>query len=48
MALAVLVAAERRIGELDHDPAEVAELLLPFADPGVRRIDVQERPPLVR
>ena len=48
MALAVLVAAERRIGELDRDPSEVAELLLPFADPGVRRIDVQERPPLVR
>ena len=48
MALAVLVAAERRIGELDHDSAEVAELLLPFADAGVRRIDVQERPPLVR
>jgi glucosyl-3-phosphoglycerate synthase len=48
MALAVLVAAERRIGELDHDPAEVAELLLPFSDPGVHRIDVQERPPLVR
>ncbi len=48
MALAVLVAAERRIGELDHERAEVAELLLPFADPGVRRIDVKERPPLVR
>jgi hypothetical protein len=48
MALAVLVAAERRIGELDPDPAEVAELLLPSADPCARRIDVQERPPLVR
>ena len=48
MALAVLVAAERRIGELDHDSAEVAELLLPFADAGVHRIDVRERPPLIR
>jgi glucosyl-3-phosphoglycerate synthase len=48
MALAVLVAAERRIGEIDPDPAEVAELLLPSAHPGARRIDVQERPPLVR
>jgi hypothetical protein len=26
----------------------VAELLLPSADPCARRIDVQERPPLVR
>ena len=48
MALAVLVAAERRIGELDPDTAEVAELLLPFADAGVQRIDVRERPPLLR
>jgi glucosyl-3-phosphoglycerate synthase len=48
MALAVLVAAERRIGEHDRDPAGMAELLLPFADPGIRPIDVQERPPLIR
>lgn len=47
MALAVLVAAERRIGELDAGTAAAAELLLPFPEPGVRRIDVEERPPLV-
>jgi glucosyl-3-phosphoglycerate synthase len=48
MALAVLVAAERRIGDLDISSLEAAELVHPFADPCVRRIDVRERPPLVR
>ncbi len=48
MALAVLVAAERRIGELDSSSIDSGELLLPFGETAVRRIDVQERPPLVR
>jgi glucosyl-3-phosphoglycerate synthase len=48
MALAVLVAAERRIGELDTGVLGAGDLLLPFEDPPLRRIDVQERPPLVR
>jgi glucosyl-3-phosphoglycerate synthase len=47
MALAVLVAAERRLGELDVGALGAGELLLPFGEPAVRRIDVQERPPLV-
>jgi hypothetical protein len=47
MALAVLVAAERRIGELDPSEISPGELMLPFARRPVRRIDVQERPPLV-
>jgi glucosyl-3-phosphoglycerate synthase len=47
MALAVLLAAERRIGELDVSEITTSELVLPFADPSVLRIDVQERPPLV-
>ena len=47
MALAVLVAAERRIGELDLEVVDTAELVLPFAERPVRRLDVQERPPLV-
>jgi len=47
MALAVLVAAERRIGELDLAVVDTAELMLPFAEHPVRRLDVQERPPLV-
>ena len=47
MALAVLIAAERRIGELDLGELQSGELLLPFAQPGVRRIDVLERPPLI-
>ncbi len=48
MALAVLVAAEHRIGELDAGALGAGEILLPFEEPAVRRIDVQERPPLVR
>jgi glucosyl-3-phosphoglycerate synthase len=47
MAMAVLVAAERRIGDFDMTGLPVGELLLPHAD-RVRRIDVEERPPLVR
>jgi glucosyl-3-phosphoglycerate synthase len=47
MALAVLVAAERRIGGLDGRSLAVAELVHPSAEPSVRRIDVRERPPLV-
>jgi glucosyl-3-phosphoglycerate synthase len=47
MAMAVLVAAERRIGDFDMTGLRVGELVLPYAD-RVRRIDVEERPPLVR
>jgi glucosyl-3-phosphoglycerate synthase len=47
MAMAVLVAAERRIGDIDMTGLPVGELVLPYAD-RVRRIDVEERPPLVR
>jgi glucosyl-3-phosphoglycerate synthase len=47
MALAVLVAAERRIGELDTTGLSLGELLLPYADATVRRVAVEERPPLV-
>jgi hypothetical protein len=47
MALSVLVAAERRISELDAPPPASGELLLPFAGPSVRRVHVEERPPLV-
>jgi glucosyl-3-phosphoglycerate synthase len=47
MALAVLVAAERRIGELDMSELAPGELLLPQG-PGLRRVAVEERPPLVR
>ncbi len=46
MALAVLVAAERRIAELGAIELTSAELLLP-SEPRVRRLDVRERPPLV-
>jgi glucosyl-3-phosphoglycerate synthase len=48
MALSVLVAAERRISELDAPPPASGELFLPFAGPSVRRVPVEERPPLVR
>ena len=47
MALAVLVAAERRIGALDMRGVDVGELMLPFAEPPLRRIHVEERPPLL-
>jgi glucosyl-3-phosphoglycerate synthase len=47
MALAVLVAAERRIGGLDAHALAVSELVHPSAAASVRRIDVSERPPLV-
>jgi glucosyl-3-phosphoglycerate synthase len=47
MALAVLVAAERRIGGLDARLPTVGELVHPSAEPSVRHIDVAERPPLV-
>jgi glucosyl-3-phosphoglycerate synthase len=48
MALAVLVAAERRIGELDMSGLTPDELLLPHAGAALRRVAVEERPPLVR
>jgi glucosyl-3-phosphoglycerate synthase len=47
MAMAVLVAAERRIGDFDMTALPAGELLLPRAD-RMRRIDVEERPALVR
>jgi glycosyltransferase involved in cell wall biosynthesis len=47
MALAVLVAAERRIGDVDVSEITTGELVLPFDARQVRRIDVLERPPLV-
>jgi glucosyl-3-phosphoglycerate synthase len=47
MSLAVLVAAERRIGGLDLAGSTRSELVLPFGDPPVRTIDVHERPPLI-
>jgi glucosyl-3-phosphoglycerate synthase len=47
MALAVLVAAERRIGEMDMTGLFPGELLVPHAEPMLRRIDTEERPPLI-
>jgi glucosyl-3-phosphoglycerate synthase len=47
MAFAVLVAAERRIGELDMSGLSQGELLLPHTGSGLRRVAVEERPPLV-
>jgi glucosyl-3-phosphoglycerate synthase len=47
MALSVLVAAERRISELDVAPPASGELFLPYAGPSVRRVHVEERPPLI-